>query len=289
MLERGVTSQVRRNGLYLSTNKLKSHFFLIDSKGSGNMEPKPMLVTKDLTKSFGSLVAVNRVNLYAKEKEITVLMGPNGAGKTTLVNLCTGILSPDAGEVFFNGINITGWPIHRVYTVGLVRTFQIPQLFLTLTVLDNVISAIRSSGESPLKALSKRFWEKEEEKHVEKALRIIQDVGLGKYWDIPACELGAAHLKLLELARALASHAKMIVLDEPIGGVDPAFAHEILNYVRKIKDEKGITFLIIEHRIDIVVPYADYAYCMVNGTVIAEGAPKDVVNNTEVITSYIGE
>lgn len=251
--------------------------------------PKPMLVTEDLTKSFGSLVAVNKVNLCAKEKEVTVLMGPNGAGKTTLVNVCTGILKPDAGKVFFNGMDISGWPIHRVFTVGLVRTFQIPQLFQTLTVLDNVMSAIRSPGESPHKALLKRFWEKEEEENLEKALKIIYEVGLGDYWDTPACELGAGHLKLLELARALASNAKMIVLDEPIGGVDPAFAHEILGYIKKIKDEREITFLIIEHRIDIVIPYADYAYCMVNGSVIAEGKPNDVVNNTEVVTSYIGE
>jgi len=248
-----------------------------------------MLVTKELTKSFGGLVAVNRVNLCVREKRIVILIGPNGAGKTTLVNLCTGILRPDAGEVFFNGINITGWPTHRVYTVGLVRTFQIPQLFSSLTVLDNVISAIRSSYESPLKVLSKRFWEKEEEEHVREALRIIKDVGLDKYWDVPARELGAAHMKLLELARALASRAKMIILDEPIGGVDPAFAHEILNHTRKIRDEKGITFMIIEHRIDLVVPYADYAYCMANGKIIAEGAPKDVINNPEVMACYIGE
>jgi branched-chain amino acid transport system ATP-binding protein len=252
------------------------------------VEPKPLLLTKELTKSFGGLVAVNRVNLCARERRITILIGPNGAGKTTLVNLCTGILRPDAGEVFFNGINITGWPIHRVYTLGLVRTFQIPQLFSSLTVLDNVVSAIRSSYESPLKALSKRFWEKEEEEHVREALRIIQDVGLGKYWDVPARELGAAHMKLLELARALASRAKMIVLDEPIGGVDPAFAHEILNHVRKIRDEKGIAFMIIEHRIDLVVPYADYAYCMAHGKIVAEGAPKDVINNPEVVACYIG-
>jgi len=248
-----------------------------------------MLLTKDLTKSFGGLVAVNRVNLCAKEKEITILIGPNGAGKTTLLNTCTGILSPDAGKVFFNRMDITGWPIHKIYTIGLVRTFQIPLPFQTLTVLDNVVSAIRSTGESPLKALSRRFWERQEKECVEKALDIICEVGLGDYWDVPACELGAAHLKLLELARALVCDAKMIIFDEPIGGVDPAFAHEILSYARKIKDEMGITFLLIEHRIDIAIPYADYAYCMVKGTVIAEGKPNDVVNNTEVIKSYIGE
>jgi len=252
-------------------------------------EPKTILVTKDLTKSFGGLKAVNRVNLFVKEKEITLLIGPNGAGKTTLLNLCTGFLSPDFGEVFFDGINITGWPPHKVYSVGLVRTFQIPQIFPTLTVLDNVISAIRNFNETPLKALSKRYWEREEEKSVEKALRIIRDVGLDEYWDTPARELGAAHLKLLELARALASNAKMICLDEPIGGVDPSFAHEILKLIKKIKDEKGITFLIVEHRIDIIVPYADYAFCMANGKIIAEGAPKQVFNNPDVIISYVGE
>jgi len=253
------------------------------------MEPKSILVTKDLVKSFGGLKAVDRVSLHVKEREITLLIGPNGAGKTTLLNLCTGILKPDHGGVFFDGINITGWPSHKIYRLGLVRTFQVPHIFPTLTVLDNVVSAIRNFSESPFKALTKRFWEKEEEENIKRAFRIMRYVGLENYWDAPARELGAAHLKLLELARALASNAKMICLDEPIGGVDPTFSHYILTHVRKIRDDMGITFLIIEHKIDIAARYADYAYCMAGGKIIAEGTPKDVINNPKVLACYIGE
>jgi len=247
-----------------------------------------MLVTQDLVKAFGGLVAVNKVSMKIREKKITLLIGPNGAGKTTFVNLCTGILKPDSGKVLFQGKDITGWPPHKIYKLGFVRTFQIPMPFQTLTVLDNVLSAMRSPGESLFKAPLKGSWLRQEEENIRKAFKILSMIGLDEHWDKPAYTLGGAHLKMLEVARALASGAKLIALDEPIGGVDPAYADEILSHVRKIKDELGVTFLIIEHRIDIVVPYADYAYCMDRGRVIAEGKPDEVVNNPKVVEVYIG-
>ena len=247
-----------------------------------------MLVTQDLVKAFGGLVAVNKVSMKIREKKITLLIGPNGAGKTTFVNLCTGILKPDSGKVLFQGKDITGWPPHKIYKLGFVRTFQIPMPFQTLTVLDNVLSAMRSPGESLFKAPLKGSWLRQEEENIRKAFKILSMIGLDEHWDKPAYTLGGAHLKMLEVARALASGAKLIALDEPIGGVDPAYADEILSHVRKIKDELGITFLIIEHRIDIAVPYADYAYCMDRGRVIAEGKPDEVVNNPKVVEVYIG-
>jgi len=247
-----------------------------------------MLVTQDLVKAFGGLVAVNKVSMKIREKKITLLIGPNGAGKTTFVNLCTGILKPDSGKVLFQGKDITGWPPHKIYKLGFVRTFQIPMPFQTLTVLDNVLSAMRSPGESLFKAPLKGSWLRQEEENIRKAFKILSMIGLDEHWDKPAYTLGGAHLKMLEVARALASGAKLIALDEPIGGVDPAYADEILSHVRKIKDELGVTFLIIEHRIDIAVPYADYAYCMDRGRVIAEGKPDEVVNNPKVVEVYIG-
>ena len=247
-----------------------------------------VLVTKDLTKAFGGLVAVDRVSIEVKKGTITMLMGPNGAGKSTFVNVCTGVYKPDLGKVIFKGMDITGLPPHEIYKLGFVRTFQIPMPFQTLTVLENVLAAMKSPGEDPLHAALKSKWIKVEEEHVKKAFDILHRVGLSNYWDWPAYRLGGAQLKMLEVARALAVGAELIALDEPIGGADPAYADKILSYVKKLKEDLGITFLLIEHRIDIALPYADYVYVMDRGKVIAEGKPDEVVNNPKVIEVYIG-
>lgn len=248
---------------------------------------KDLFITNNLTKAFGGLVAVNEVSLTIKENTFTLLIGPNGSGKTTFLNVCTGVLSPDGGEVKFEDKDITGWSPESIYELGFVRTFQIPMPFLSLTVLDNVLSAMKNPGESPLKAVAKGTWVKEEEKNVERALEILWRVGLYKDWDKPAYSLGGAQLKMLEISRSLASGAKLIALDEPIGGVDPIYADEILTYIARLKGY-GLTFLVIEHRIDIVVPYADYAYAMDRGSVISQGKPQDVLNDPKVIEIYIG-
>jgi len=248
---------------------------------------KDLFITNNLTKAFGGLVAVNEVSLTIKENTFTLLIGPNGSGKTTFLNICTGVLSPDGGEVKFEDKDITGWSPESIYELGFVRTFQIPMPFLSLTVLDNVLSAMKNPGESPLKAVAKGTWVKEEEKNVERALEILWRVGLYKDWDKPAYSLGGAQLKMLEISRSLASGAKLIALDEPIGGVDPIYADEILTYITRLKGY-GLTFLVIEHRIDIVVPYADYAYAMDRGSVISQGKPQDVLNDPKVIEIYIG-
>jgi len=248
-----------------------------------------ILVTKELTKSFGGLVAVNRVSISVRKNSITMLMGPNGAGKTTFVNVCTGVYRPDSGKVFFDGRDITGLPPHEIYRLGFVRTFQIPIPFQSLTVLENVLAAMNSVGENPLIAVVKRRWVRVEEDMIEKAFKIMDAVGLSRFWDLPAYKLGAAQLKMLEVARALAVGAKLIALDEPIGGVDPAYANRILTYVRGLKERFDVTFLLIEHRIDIALPYVDYVYVMDRGSVVVEGAPNEVVKNPKVIEIYIGE
>lgn len=248
---------------------------------------KELLATENLTKAFGGLVAVNQVNLTVKENTFTLLIGPNGSGKTTFINVCTGILKPDAGQVTFGSGNITGWPPHKIYDLGFVRTFQISMPFHTLTVLDNVLAAMRNPGESPINAVRKGTWIKHEKDNVERALEILCKVGLDEYWDRPAFALGGAQLKMLEVARGLAAGAKLMALDEPIGGVDPAYADEILSYIRGLK-KYGLTFLVVEHRIDVAAPYADYAYAMDRGRVISQGTPKEVLNDPTVIEVYIG-
>lgn len=248
-----------------------------------------VLITEDLVKKFGGLVAVNRVNIKVKKETLTLLIGPNGAGKSTFINVCTGVLKPDEGRVIFDGKDITGWPPHKVYRAGFVRTFQIPQPFLSLTVLENVLVALGSKGENPLVAPIKKLWIKEEEEKVRRAFEILKKVGLDQYWDWQAYKLGGGQLKMLEVARALATGAKLIALDEPIGGTDPAYASEIFKYIRSLRDTWNITFLIVEHRIDIALPFADYVYVMDRGRVISEGPPKVVENDPKVIEVYIGK
>jgi branched-chain amino acid transport system ATP-binding protein len=241
-----------------------------------------------MVKGFGALMAVDDVTMSVEKGKLTLLMGPNGCGKTTLLNLCTGVLKADAGRVTLNGEDITGFRPHKIYEKGFVRTFQIPLPFVSMTVLDNVLAAMTSIGENPLYALNPKAWIPQEEEHVEQALGILARVGLHEHWDKLANTLGGGHAKLLELARAMASGADMIALDEPIGGCDPSFADEIFTYITSIKESMGTTFFVIEHRIDIAAPFADHAYVMERGKLIAEGTSKEVTTDPRVQEVYIG-
>jgi branched-chain amino acid transport system ATP-binding protein len=204
-----------------------------------------------------------------------------------LINVVTGVYKPEAGRVVFRGdgrdVDITGWPPHRVFAEGIVRTFQIPQVFQRMTVVENLLVVARGqAGEDVLKVVRERTWVKQE-----RAFRTLDMVGLGDVWDRYAYSLSAGQMKLLELARALMAGAKLIVLDEPIAGIPISQAHSIFQTIRDI-NSKGITFWVVEHRIDIAFKYVDYVYAMASGKVISQGTPDVVAKDPKVIESYIG-
>ncbi|MEM0457774.1 MAG: ABC transporter ATP-binding protein [Sulfolobales archaeon] len=247
------------------------------------------LKTVNITKKFGGLIAVNKVSIEVLKSSITLLIGPNGCGKTTLVNTITGVYKPDGGRVYFNGEDITGLPPDQIYKKGLVRTFQIPSPFTKLSVLDNLLVAARGNpGERFRYHLFKKTWLEYEVRAVEKAFEIMRILNIERYWDREVSELDAGALKLIEIGRALMSDASMIILDEPIAGVNPRLAHDIFSHIVNVRNKLGITFLIIEHRLDIALKYVDHVYVMNQGMIISSGTPSDIVRDEKVRTVYLG-
>ncbi len=244
---------------------------------------------KGVRKTFGGLVALDGVDLELEEGRIYILIGPNGSGKTTLVNVVTGVYKPDSGRVAFNGRDITGLPPHEIYRLGLVRTFQIPQPFLKLSVLENLLVSKRGqSGEALLKAPLRNSWLMEEIEAVEEAFRILEELKLADLWDQPSYALSGGQMKLLEIGRALMSGARMIMMDEPIAGVNPVLAHEVFGRLQRLRDSMGITFFLIEHRLEIALRYVDHVFAMASGKIIAEGKPEKVLMEPKVIEAYLG-
>ncbi|MBC7219332.1 MAG: ABC transporter ATP-binding protein [Hadesarchaea archaeon] len=254
------------------------------------MTKEDLLVVEGVRKTFGGLVALDKVNMKVKKQLLVMLIGPNGSGKTTLINVVSGIYKPDEGKVTFDGHDITHCSADEVCRKGMVRTFQIPQLFTKLTVLENVLAAYKENpGTNFLKACVKKTWVNAEKEATEKAFEILNTVGLSHMWDKRASELSGGQMKLLETARALMSGAKMILMDEPAAGVYPSLIDNMFKHFVDLKKKLGITFLIIEHRLEPVLPYVDYVYAMDRGNIISEGKPKEVLNDEKVIESYLGE
>lgn len=248
-----------------------------------------LLEVRDVRKSFGNLHALDGVTLEVEEKKVSILIGPNGSGKTTLINAISGFYAPDSGSVLFEGRDITGMRPFKLYALGLARTFQIPSLFWKLSVLENIMVAEKGNpGESFVKSLLRRSWAKKEKEIAEKGFKILEILGLSSSWDKQALNLSGGQMKLLEMGRALMSGAKLILLDEPISGVNPTLAHSIFARILKLRDELGVTFFIVEHRLDVALSYVDHITAMAFGKVIAAGIPEKVIADKQVIDAYLG-
>ncbi|MEM4494979.1 MAG: ABC transporter ATP-binding protein [Candidatus Caldarchaeum sp.] len=248
-----------------------------------------ILDVRDVYKSFGGLYALNGASLKVRKGSISLLIGPNGSGKTTLINTVTGVYKPEAGRIVFEGKDITGQKPHSIYKLGLVRTWQIPQPFYSMTVLENLlVSAKSKKGDGLLTALLRSRWINTEVELAQKAFDILRLLRLDHLWDHRASELSGGQMKLLETGRALMSGAKMILMDEPAAGLNPVLAHEVFTHLRNVCKSLGITLLIVEHRLDIAIPYVDHVYAMHLGKVIAEGEPQEVLTNSMVVESYLG-
>jgi len=241
------------------------------------------LTVVNVTKRFGGVAALNRVSINVRERSITLIIGPNGSGKSTLLNVVSGVYKPDSGRIYIFGTDVTDWEPHRRARLGVARTFQNPRVFPRLTVLENMLV-----GGYCGRLIPRRSWGVEERELSERAFSILKALKLDHLWDVPAAKLSGGQAKLLELGRALMRGAKLILMDEPLAGVNPALAHEIMGGLVRLRDLLGITMLIIEHRLDIVSSYVDHVYAMANGSVIAEGSPDTVMRHPAVVEAYLG-
>jgi len=250
----------------------------------------PFLAVEDLTKTFGGLRAVDRCSLEVREGTITGLIGPNGAGKTTLFNLLTGFHRPDGGRVRFRGDDITGLPPHTIFRRGICRTFQIPREFKDLSVLENLmVVAPDQAGE--------RLWvpwlqpgrvRRDETRLRERAMVVLEQVGLARLAGEPAWTLSGGQKKLLELARTLMAEPALLMLDEPGAGVNPTQMKELTRYIQWLAAERGVTILLIEHDMDLVMAICNPVIVLSEGRPLAEGPPDIIRKDPRVLAAYLG-
>ncbi|MEK0347812.1 MAG: ABC transporter ATP-binding protein [Nitrosopumilus sp.] len=249
-----------------------------------------ILSISGITKNFGGLTVLDGIDMEIKQGKLYQLIGPNGSGKTTLINVVSGLLKPDDGKIIFDGTDITQKGLFDTYKTGLVRTWQIPQPFNTLTTMENfLISSSDNAGESFLIAPLKSKWKNDEKRIADKAMKIMEIVSLVEKKDTISQNLSGGQQKLLELGRAMMSDASMILMDEPIAGVNPTLAHEIFDKISSLCKKQKITFLIVEHRLDIALQYADHVFAMNRGKIIAQGSSDEVIKHPKVMESYLGK
>lgn len=240
-----------------------------------------LLYTENLTKRFGGITAVNDCSIDVEKGSITGLIGPNGSGKTTLFNLITNVFKRDQGEVYLDGRKVTGVPGHELCHMGLSRTFQITRLFWDLSVLENMIVPVRQVGFRSL--LGPGMYKDEEER----AMGLLKRVGLEFLKDEPARKLSFGQQKLLELAAVLMSEPTIVLLDEPAGGVNPSMIRFMMDLINSLNRD-GVTFLVVEHNMSVVMEMCDHILVLDQGQKIAEGPPKIIREDPVVLDAYLG-
>ena len=267
---------------------IKSTGLHIGEPAPGVKKVDPIIVADHIKRSFGGLTAVDVEHLEIPRGAITALIGPNGAGKTTLFNLLTGFDKPDTGEWTFDGQGISGIPAYKVARKGQVRTFQLTKALGLLTVLDNMkLGAKGQGGESLARALFPWLWRKQEVEIEARAIELLTRFTLDSKKDDYAASLSGGQRKLLEMARALMSQPSLVMLDEPMAGVNPALTQSLLDHILNLKTE-GMTVLFVEHDMHMVRHIADWVVVMAEGRVVAEGDPHEVMANPAVIDAYLG-
>ena len=249
----------------------------------------PLLSVREVSKAFGGLRAVDACTLDAREGRITGLIGPNGAGKSTLFNVIMGLYAPDSGEVRFNGQRIDGLPPYRVVRLGLSKTFQIPREFRNLTVLENLMVAAPSRHGERLRDLFLRPGKVAAElsSTIRRAEEVLDTVGLRALRDEYARNLSGGQKKFLELARVLMPAPRMILLDEPVAGVNPTMTNRLLEVITRLRD-RGTTFFLIEHDMNVVMTHCDHIIVLHQGRRLTEGTAAEVRADPRVVESYLG-
>jgi neutral amino acid transport system ATP-binding protein len=251
-------------------------------------KPDPILVVDGMRKSFGGLLAVDVEKVSIQRGLITALIGPNGAGKTTFFNLLTGFDEVDAGTAVFDGKAVSGLSSYRLANMGMVRTFQLTKSLTRLSVIENMkLGARDQRGESFLRAFLPFIWRQQEEDIEDRAEALLERFQLSRMRDEYAGTLSGGQRKLLEMARALMAEPSLVMLDEPMAGVNPALTQSLLEHVKGLRTE-GITVVFVEHDMDVVRDISDWVVVMSEGRVISEGPPDVIGQDPAVIDAYLG-
>ncbi|HVH50852.1 MAG TPA: ABC transporter ATP-binding protein [Gaiellaceae bacterium] len=252
-----------------------------------------LLELSKVSKSFGGLLCIQQLDLHVDSGEIVSVIGPNGAGKTTLFNLVTGVYPPDEGDIRFEGKTVLGLEPHEITARGIARTFQTLRLFLNMSVKENVMAAAYSHTRagilrSILRTPGMRREEKEIQRLAEERLSFFGERLVGYRWNQPAFSLSYANRRRLEIARATATKARLLLLDEPAAGMNPVETHEITELIGRLRTEAGYTILVIEHDMHVVEGISDRVVALDHGVKIAEGTFEQVATNGRVVEAYLG-